>query len=116
MKFKIDENLPSEIASQLRSLGYEADTVQDEGLTGAPDSTVLAEALKEKRTFLTLDKGVANIQSFPPARYSGIILFRPPSSGRNIVLSFVLQHLPLLLESDLSGHLFVVSDRGVRKR
>ena len=30
MKFKIDENLPSELAADLRDLGHEADSVFDE--------------------------------------------------------------------------------------
>ena len=34
MKFKIDENLPSELAVDLRDLGHEADTVFDESLAG----------------------------------------------------------------------------------
>lgn len=32
MKFKVDENLPVELAEDLRGLGYEAGTVDDEGL------------------------------------------------------------------------------------
>ncbi|HUA84508.1 MAG TPA: DUF5615 family PIN-like protein [Bryobacteraceae bacterium] len=32
MKFKIDENLPSELAGDLAQLGHEADTVAGEGL------------------------------------------------------------------------------------
>lgn len=40
MKFKIDENLPTEVAQALRDAGYEADTVEDEGLSGAPDADI----------------------------------------------------------------------------
>jgi hypothetical protein len=32
VKFKLDENLPLELATDLRELGYDADTVHDEGL------------------------------------------------------------------------------------
>lgn len=32
MKFKLDENLPVEIVDDLRKLGYDADTVSDEGM------------------------------------------------------------------------------------
>ena len=44
MKFKIDENLPSEVAADLRNLGHEADTVFDESLVGAEDPVLLAAA------------------------------------------------------------------------
>ena len=37
MKFKIDENLPGELADEFRAAGHVADTVYDEGLSGASD-------------------------------------------------------------------------------
>jgi predicted nuclease of predicted toxin-antitoxin system len=40
LKFKIDENLPIEAAVLLRQAGFEADTVAEEHLSGADDSTV----------------------------------------------------------------------------
>ncbi len=83
MKFKIDENLSNEIADDLRALGLDADTVHDEGLTGAPDAQILAKIKTESRVLLTLDKGIADVRRFPPDQYSGIVLFRPPSSGRS---------------------------------
>lgn len=38
MKFKLDENLPVDLVSDLRQAGHDADSVPDEGLTGAPRS------------------------------------------------------------------------------
>jgi hypothetical protein len=35
LKFKVDENLPTEYAPILREAGFEADTVSDEKLSGA---------------------------------------------------------------------------------
>ena len=46
MKFKIDENLPAELAADLRAAVHEADTVHDEGLTGAADSAPRLENLE----------------------------------------------------------------------
>jgi hypothetical protein len=34
MKLKLDENLPSELCDEVRSLGYEVDSVHDEGSRG----------------------------------------------------------------------------------
>ena len=62
MRFKIDENLPAEVAGDLRAWGYEAETVAGEGLAGAADGTVLERARTEGRVLLTLDKGIANIR------------------------------------------------------
>lgn len=116
MKFKLDENLPVEIVQALRIQGHEAEGVYEEGLAGATDLVVLERARAEHRVLLTLDKGVANIQAYPPEQYSGIVLFRPPTTGRGTILSFVLQHLPVVLTMEATGHLFVVSERGIRQR
>ncbi len=37
MKFKVDENLPAELLDDLRIAGHEAETVPEQGLSGAPD-------------------------------------------------------------------------------
>ena len=116
MKFKIDENLPAELAADLRAAGHEAHTVGDQGLTGSADTTLLARVQSEQRAFLTMDKGIADVRVYPPDQYAGIILLRPHTSGRAATLAFVRQHLPTLLQYDLNGHLFVVSESGIRVR
>jgi predicted nuclease of predicted toxin-antitoxin system len=88
MTFKVDENLPAEIAADLRAQGYEADTVVREGLRGARDPIVLERVRNEGRAFLTMDKGIANVRANPPDRYPGVVLFRPRSSGRGMALAF----------------------------
>ena len=116
MKFKVDENLPIELVGDLQAAGHEAQTVPEERLAGAPDSTVMERVRNEARVLLTMDKGIANPRTYPPERYLGIILFRFRASGRGSVLTFVRRHLPGLLQADLAGHLLVVSERGIRIR
>jgi predicted nuclease of predicted toxin-antitoxin system len=94
MKFKIDENLPAEVAEQRRELGHEASTVVQEVLTGAPDSAIVAAADAEARILLTLDKGIANLLRHPTATHHGVVLFRPGSVGRRSVLEFVGERPP----------------------
>ena len=116
MKFKIDENLPGEIATDLRAAGHDADTVRDQGMAGSPDSTIMARVQVEGRAFLTMDKGIADIRVYAPDQFAGIVLFRPRTTGRLATLAFVRQYLPTLLQSNLPGHLFVVSESGIRAR
>lgn len=113
MKFKIDENLPAEVAEHLRELGHEASTVVQEVLTGAPDSAIVAA---EARILLTLDKGIANLLRHPTATHHGVVLFRPGSVGRRSVLEFVGERLPALLGLPLDGKITVVTERGIRSR
>jgi predicted nuclease of predicted toxin-antitoxin system len=55
LKFKVDENLPTEYASILRGAGFEADTVSDEKLSGASDSKLSERCCTEDRVLMTLD-------------------------------------------------------------
>ena len=81
MRFKLDENLPLEIIPVLRQAGQEADSVHDEGLTGAPDPELLLRMKEEHRILLTMDKGIGDVRTYRPDQYAGIVLFRPPGSG-----------------------------------
>jgi len=116
MKFKIDENLPDEVAEQLRKLGHEAGTVTEEDLARAPDTEIVAAATTEARILLTLDKGIANLLRHPPPTHYGVALFRPGSLGRRSVLEFIRDRLPALLDLTLEGKITVVTDGGIRSR
>jgi hypothetical protein len=116
VKFKVDENLPFEVTVDLRNAGHDAHSVHDEGMTGTADIDLLAIAQREGRIVLTLDEGIADVRAYPPDRYAGIVLFRPPASGRGAVLTFVRRHLPSILTMELDGHLFIVSEGTIRRR
>ena len=108
MRFKLDENLPTELLADLRDLGHDADSVIDEGLSGAPDPAVVKVASADDRVLLTLDKGIANLQRFPIQEHAGVVLFRPDTSGRIAVALFIRERLTTVLASDLRGKLVVV--------
>lgn len=116
MKFKVDENLPSEVAADLAAAGHDSQTVYDEGLVGSADPALVSVVQQEHRILLTMDKGIADIRTYPPDQYEGIVLFRPKTHGRGATLSFVRRNLPALLAANLSGHLFVVTETGIRIR
>jgi len=116
MRFKIDENLPAELAVDLHTLGHEADTVASEGLAGTDDSALISIALREGRVLLTMDKGIANLSRFPVGSHAGIVLFRPDSVGRRAVLEFARSRFSQLLEMDLRNRLTVVSATQIRVR
>ena len=105
MKFKIDENLPADLAEDLQRLGHSADTVEDEGLVGAVDSVIVAAANADGRIILTLDKGIADIVRFPPQIHSGVVLFR-----------FIQERLDHLLRLDLAHRVTVLTDERIRMR
>jgi Domain of unknown function (DUF5615) len=116
MKLKLDENLPVELLEELRGAGHDVDTVQEEGIVGAPDPIVLSRAKADSRVLLTLDKGIGDLRAYPPAAFFGIVLLRPPSSGSLSALRFAQEHLHPILEHDLTGRLVVITERGARWR
>ncbi len=116
MRFKLHENLPVELVRDLRTAGHDAQTVPEKGLMGATDSVLTERARVERRVLLTMDEGIADPRIYPPKQYAGLILFRPSSSGRGAVLSFIRRHLPSILRIDPAGRLLIVSERGIRTR
>jgi predicted nuclease of predicted toxin-antitoxin system len=116
VKFKLDENLPVELVTDLHRLGHDADTVTDEGLRGAADPAVVDAAFAADRILFTLDKGIANLQRYPIHRHAGVVLFRPDASGRGSVIAFVRERLHKVLEMDLAGRLTVVGPSRIRFR
>jgi predicted nuclease of predicted toxin-antitoxin system len=111
VKFKLDENLPVELLTNLRGLGHDVDTVIGEGLRGAADPAVVDAALAADRILFTLDKGIANLQRYPINQHAGVVLFRPNSTRRGAVIAFIRERLSKVLELDLIGRL--TSDRPV---
>ena len=77
MRFKTDENLPSEIAELLAEANHDALRVDQQGLTGIADPGLAAVCLVERRAIVTLDTDFMDIRRFPPHHYAGIIVLRP---------------------------------------
>ena len=116
MRFKVDENLPAEVVAELRAAGHDAEHVLDEGLGGSPDPPILARAKSEGRALLTMDKGIADIRTYPPDQYAGLVLLRPRSCGRRALAKLVRDNVHEIARPDVSGHLIVVTDAGIRRR
>ncbi|MEE9211311.1 MAG: DUF5615 family PIN-like protein [Phycisphaeraceae bacterium] len=116
MKFKLDENIPVEIADDLRAAGHEVDTVPDQGLAGTEYPLLLERVAADRRVLLTMDKGIADVRVYPPDQYAGLVLFRPNATGRRGVMDFIRRYLPSLVEADVAGRLLIVSESGIRIR
>lgn len=84
MIFKIDENLPEDVAIVLREGGFGAHTVHDEGLAGASDRAISETAHREGRVLITLDRDFSDIRAYPPSEHSGIIILSPRQQDKLI--------------------------------
>jgi predicted nuclease of predicted toxin-antitoxin system len=116
LKFKVDENLPTEYASILRGSGFEADTVSDEKLSGAADSVLSERCRSEDRVLMTLDLDFANVQAYPPKSHPGIVVFRPASQDKPTLVALLKRLVPVLLRLSPRHQLWIVEPDRIRYR
>jgi len=90
MLFKVDENLPVEIAQLLSDLGHDAKTINDQRLQGVNDRVLLERCDNEKRALVTL-----------------LLFFHPPSQAKGVTVvprpSVLYSSLVLSERSSLSS-------------
>ncbi len=116
MRFKLDENLPIELATLLRRSGHDAATVLDQGLGGAGDSELASRCTEEGRILITFDTDFADIRTYPPKASSGVIVLRLESQSRAHVLATGMRLVPALSDSLVDGELWIVEESRIRVR
>src|SRR5271165_4902882 len=84
MLFKLDENLRSDVGDPLLELGHDVSTVYDQGLRGKEDHEIAETCRVEGRILISMDLDFSNIQMFPPANYSGLIVLRLRAAVRTV--------------------------------
>jgi len=114
LKFKVDENLPTEAAELLASAGHDAVTVMDQRMVGQPDTNIAMVCQREGRAVVTLDLDFADIRAYPPGDYPGIIVLRLARLDKPRVLSVLQRLLPVLAHEPLVGKLWIVEEASLR--
>jgi predicted nuclease of predicted toxin-antitoxin system len=116
MKFKVDENLPIEVAQLLREAGHDVYSVHQQGLVGAKDHALAEVCQSENRAMVTLDTHFADIRTYPPENYSGLIVLRLARQDKLHVLEVMRRMLKLFSSETLEGKLWIVDEKRVRMR
>ncbi len=116
MKFKVDENLPVEVADLLRQVGHDAVTVFEQHLEGSPDCDIASVCQEEGRALITLDTGFADIRAYPPAQFPGLIVLRLHKQDKPRVLKVIKRLIPLLSSEPLEHLLWIVEETRLRIR
>lgn len=115
-RFKVDENLPMEVAGVLREAGHDAVTVGEQQLGGEADPAIAAVCRIERRTLLTLDTDFADLRAYPPESAAGIVVLRLRRQDRAHVVAVVTRLLPRFEEEPLAGFLWIVDEERIRIR
>jgi predicted nuclease of predicted toxin-antitoxin system len=116
MKFKVDKNLPVELAELLQQAGHEAATVYDQNLVGENDLNLALICQAEQRTLITLDTDFTDIRSYPPNQYSGIIVMRLKQQDKGTLLEIVSRLIKAFTTEKLTGYLWIVDEQRIRVR
>jgi predicted nuclease of predicted toxin-antitoxin system len=116
MKFKVDENLPVEVAERLRAAGYDAMTVLEQRMGGEPDTNLYRVCQSEERVLVTLDLDFSDIRTYRPSESAGIIVLRFSRQDKFYVLENFDRVIQLLGQEIVERRLWIVDEVQVRIR
>lgn len=114
MKVKLDENLPLRLATLLKGLGHDVDTVREEGLTGHADIEIWETAQKESRFLITQDLDFSDSRKFVPGSHFGILLLRLHSPNRRRSVDRVVKIFQKESIAEWLGCFVVATERKIR--
>jgi predicted nuclease of predicted toxin-antitoxin system len=100
IRFLADMGVSWRVVEWLRSQGYDAKHLREEGLGRLVDSDIFAKALLEHRVVLTFDLDFGEIAAFSKGQIVSVIVFRL----RNTRTSYVMERLSSILK-DTAGAL-----------
>lgn len=115
-RFKVDENLPDDVAELLNGRGYDALTVVDQGWKGLPDDHLWHRIRQEDRWIVTADKEFGDVRRYPPGTHAGVLLLRSLEEGLDEYLRLATAAADHINFDDAAGAIVVAADRGVRVR
>lgn len=116
MNFKIDENMPVEVAELLKQAGYDAITISEQNLIGTTDTNLANICQKEKRVLITMDTDFADIRTYQPKNFSGIIVMRLNRLDKTKVLEVFKRIIRLFSKEPIEKHLWIVEENRIRVR
>ena len=114
MNIKLDENLPERLASELRALGHDIDTVRSEHLAGRDDDEVWQAAQAADRFLITQDLDFSDARRFKPGTHAGLLLVRLAQPGRNALAARVAMLFATERVDQWRGCLVVATEHKVR--
>ena len=113
---KLDENLSLAHVDLLRHAGYDADRVDQQGLSGATDEQVWGRVCAEDRFFITLDLDFSDVRRYPPGTHPGILLIRARNRSASAVRDILAREAAERSLDDLKGCLAIANPSFTRIR
>jgi predicted nuclease of predicted toxin-antitoxin system len=116
MRLLVDANLSPRLATDLRRRGHDAEHVDQIGLYGADDTTILTWARDHDRIVVTSDLDFADLAAAGVGAPAKVLLLRLRSSRVEAVLPRVLVALASTGDALARGAVVVVEESRLRLR
>jgi predicted nuclease of predicted toxin-antitoxin system len=119
LTFFIDQCVPNLVGLTLRNAGYEVLFLRDYIPIDSPDPVVINTAQKFNSILVSLNGDFADIISYPPANYQGIISLQIKNHPEIIpqIMSRLINHLSAYSDrEDYQGKLLIVDISRIRIR
>lgn len=116
MHFKLDENLPQDLADFLSVHGHEVETVASERMSGCTDAGLAETCVREGRVLISFDLDFADIRKYPPPQLPGILVLRLERQDTAALLDTFRELLPLINTEPITGQLWIVEKHRIRIR
>ncbi|MFM7539313.1 MAG: DUF5615 family PIN-like protein [Planctomycetota bacterium] len=116
MRFKVDENIHSEVAKSLRLREHDALSVGEQGHQGCPDAGLARVCPHEDRVLITQDLDFSNILVYPPENFPGIALLRLADQSNRSCLAALERLLAVSSPETIARSLWIVDESQIRVR
>jgi len=119
LRFFADHCIPMSVVQTLRDAGYEVLRLKDFIPTDSPDNLVISKAQQSDAILISLDGDFADIVTYPPSRYKGILALQVRNHPESIPLlldrlkAYLLAHDTI---ENYSGKLLIVEPHRIRSR
>ena len=107
MKVLVDENIPLVTVVELRSKGFDVTDIRGSAEQGITDEMLWQKAQREKRLFITTDKGFS---VYRDKAHHGILIVRLKQPTRLKIHQRVMQAITKYSEQQWSGLMVVMRD------
>ena len=117
MKFKLDENVPTQFAGILREKGdHQVDTVDTEHIRGGTDHSLARKCKMEERVLITADTDFSKSLLHPLKNLYGIVVLRSDFPSKRVMLSMFKRFVEMNKLEDLPGKVVIVDNDQVTIR
>lgn len=119
LKFFVDQCVPGSVIQFLRNADHEILILKEHILKESPDSVVIKKTQQLKAILISLNGDFADIVTYPPSNYSGIIAIQLKNHPEVITQMLERLNKYFLLNDNMEhykGKLFLVEAHRIRVR